>query len=668
MRDGVIPVVGPTVPVAGVDEDAPLATTPDARRDEAERLELLHTYHERPGLWGWITSVDHKSIGKRYIVTAFVFFILAGLNAALMRLQLSRPENTFLGPDRYNQAFTVHGSAMMFLFAVPVMSAFALYLLPLMLGTRDVAYPRLNAFGYWCFLIGGVFLFFSFYMNTGPDTGWFAYVPLSGPQYAPGKRVDVWLQVVTFTEIAALSAAVEVIVTTLKQRAPGMSLNRIPLYVWSILVTSVMILFAMPSVAMASTAMLGMDRLVATHFFNRAEGGDPLLWQHLFWFFGHPEVYIMFIPGLGFISSIVETNTRRPIFGYPVMVLSLFLTGFVAFGLWVHHMFATPIPQLGRSFFTAASVIIALPTGAQIFCWIATIWAGRPRFTTSMLFAIGFMLVFIIGGITGVMIASVPFDLQVHDTYFIVAHFHYVIIGGVVFPLFGAIYLWFPKITGRMLGETLGKWHFWLMFIGTNVTFFPMHLLGMDGMPRRVYTYLPEMGWGDLNMLASMGAAVIATSVLLFAINVLVSLRHGAVAGADPWGAPTLEWATSSPPPPFNFQHLPIAESREPLWHAPEVLPVATGLRSDRREILVTSALDAVPDNRHEHPGPSHWPLVLAIGVGITFIGAVFTPWGYVAGFLFSCVAFAGWAWPKNDDEDRIERQERMPTDAEVSE
>jgi cytochrome c oxidase subunit 1 len=663
MKDGVIPVVGEVV---GADP-ASLAYEHEVARLEREREELARTYRGPGGLWGWITSVDHKSIAKRYIVTAFVFFLLAGLNAALMRLQLATPENTFLGPDRYNQAFTVHGTAMMFLFAVPIMSAFGLYLVPLMLGTREIAYPRLNAFGYWTFLIGGVFLFVSFYMNMGPDTGWFAYVPLSGPEYAPGKRVDVWLQVVTFTEIAGLVAAVEVIVTSFKQRAPGMSLNRIPLYVWSILVTSVMILFAMPAVALASTAMLGMDRLVATHFFNRAEGGDPLLWQHLFWFFGHPEVYIMFIPGLGFISSIVETFTKRPIFGYPVMVLSLIVTGFVAFGLWVHHMFATPIPQLGRTFFTAASVLIALPTGAQIFCWIATIWAGRPRFTTAMLFAIGFMLVFIIGGVTGVMIASVPFDLQVHDTYFIVAHFHYVIIGGVVFPLFGACYLWYPKLTGRLMSETLGKWHFWFLFIGTNLTFFPMHLLGMDGMPRRVYTYLPEMGWGDMNLLASVGAAILVAGVLCFGVNVLVSLRQGVVAGADPWGGPTLEWATTSPPPAWNFQLIPVVESREPLWSELAALPVATGLRSDRREILVTSALDAVPNNRHEHPGETYWPLMMALAIGVTFIGAVFTPWGYVAGFLFAMVAFAGWAWPRGGKEDELSKRDVPPAPQEVA-
>jgi cytochrome c oxidase subunit 1 len=624
-------------------------TLEPGRTQEAEPTdvaELERTYRPPMGLWGWLTTVDHKSIGKRYIATAFMWFLLAGVNAALMRLQLARPENGLFGPDQYNQLFTVHGTAMMFLFAVPIMEAFALYLVPLMVGTRNVAYPRLNAFGYWVFLTGGLFLFISFYLNTGPDTGWFAYVPLSGPQYAPGKRVDVWAQVVTFTEIAALVASVEIIATVFKQRAPRMKLSRIPLYVWAVLVVSFMVIFAMPAVAMASTMMLAMDRLVATHFFNPAEGGDALLWQHLFWWFGHPEVYIMFIPGLGFVSEIIATFSERPIFAYPLMVLALIVTGVVAFGLWVHHMFAAPLSLMGRSFFTATSVFIAIPTGTQIFCWIATIWSGRPRFATPMLFAIGFIVVFVIGGLSGVMIASVPFDLQVHDTFFIVAHFHYVILGGVVFPLFGAFYYWFPKFTGRMLGEKLGKWHFWTFFIGVNVTFFPMHILGLHGMPRRVYTYLPETGWGNLNLLATVGSWIIAVSVILFVINVLRSWRSGVVAGDDPWHAPTLEWSTSSPPPTYNFAEIPIVESRTPLWSSAE-LPVATGLRTDRREVLVTTTIDAEPDNRHEHPSESIWPLGMAVAVGVTFIGAVFTPWAYVVGFILAGIAFAGWAWPR---------------------
>ena len=630
---------------------------PESEHD-AHMAELAHTWSSPGGMWGWLTSVDHKSIAKRYLVTAFIWFGLAGVNAGLMRLQLARPEMNLLGPDRYNQAFTVHGTAMMFLFAVPVMLAFAIYLVPLMVGTRNISYPRLNALGYWAFLTGGILLFASFYVNVGPDAGWFSYVPLAGPEYNPGKRQDVWNQTVTFTEIAALIAAVELAVTIFKQRAPGMSLNRIPLYVWSILVVSLMIMFAMPAIAMASTMMLGMDRLVATHFFNQAEGGDPLLWQHLFWFFGHPEVYIMFIPGLGFVSAIVETYTGRRIFGYPVMVLSLFITGFVGFGLWVHHMFATPIPQLGRSFFTAASVLIAIPSGVQIFCWIATIWSGRPRFTTSLLFAIGFIFVFVIGGLSGVMVASVPFDLQVHDTFFIVAHFHYVILGGVVFPLFGAVYLWFPKVTGRMLGEHLGKWHFALFFIGVNLAFFPMHLLGLDGMPRRIYTYLPETGWGPLNFVSTIGAGVIAVSMVVFVVNVLLSLRSGARASDNPWGASTLEWATPSPPEPWNFAHTPVCESRTPLWSKSgglvTELPVVTGLRTDRRHVLITTALDALPDNRHTHPKETITPLLFAITFAVTFIGVIFTPWALVVGFGLTGLAFAGWAWPRGDYPDQV--------------
>jgi cytochrome c oxidase subunit 1 len=354
----------------------------------------------------------------------------------------------------------------------------------------------------------------------------------------------------------------------------------------------------------------------------------------------------MFIPGLGFVSEIVATFSERPIFAYPVMVLALIVTGVVAFGLWVHHMFATPLPMAGKTFFTLTSVFIAIPTGTQIFCWIATIWSGRPRFATPMLFAIGFIVVFVIGGMSGVMIASVPFDLQVHDTFFIVAHFHYVILGGVVFPLFGAFYYWFPKFTGRMLGETLGKWHFWTFFIGVNTTFFPMHILGLHGMPRRVYTYLPETGWGNLNLLATVGSWIIAVSVILFVINVLRSWKGGAVAGDDPWRAPTLEWATSSPPPTYNFAEIPVVESRTPLWSSTE-LPVATGLSTNRREVLVTTAIDAEPDNRHEHPSESIWPLAMAVAIAVTFIGAVFTPWAYVVGFALAAIAFAGWAWPR---------------------
>jgi cytochrome c oxidase subunit 1 len=616
---------------------------------------LEETWRHRPGFWGWVCSVEHKSIATRYIATAVVFFILGGIEAAVMRAQLARPENAVLGPDAYNQFFTMHGSTMMFLFAVPVMDAMGLYLVPLMNGTRNVAFPRLNAYGYWVYLFGGLFLYVMFFLNTGPDVGWFAYVPLAGPEFTPGKRADVWAQLVTFTEVSALVASVELIVTIFKQRAPGMTLGRLPLFVWAMLVQSFMVLFAMPWVATASQ-FLAMDRLIATHFFNPAEGGDALLWQHLFWFFGHPEVYIIFVPALGFVSMIVAAFTRRQVFGYPAMVLSLVATAFLGFGLWVHHMFATGVPQLGASFFTAASMMIAIPSGVQIFCWVATIWSGRPRFTTPFLFVLGFVALFLIGGFTGVMVASIPFDLQVHDTYFVVAHFHYVLIGGAVFPLFGAFYYWFPKATGRMLDERLGRWNFWLFFIGMNLTFFPMHQLGFDGMPRRVYTYLAATGWGDLNLLASAGAAVIAASVLVFLVNVVRSLRSGARAGENPWGAESLEWATASPPRPYNFAYIPVVDGRAPLWEHPEGLPAVEGLRTDVREVLITTMLDAEPDSRHRHPEPSVWPLLAAIASTVFFVALIFTPWAFPIGIALLFLALLGWAWPRGEEH----REERM--------
>ncbi len=460
--------------------------TPDLRDslldDATLDAALARTWGRKPGIMGWLSSVDHKEIGRRYIMTAMAFLALAGLAAVAMRAQLARPESGLIGPDLYNQLFTMHGTTMMFLFAVPVMQAFSVYLVPLMVGTRNIGFPRLTAFSYWVYLFGGAFLWISFLLNVGPDVGWFAYTPLSGPEFSPGKRADTWAQMITFTEVSSLAVAVSVIVTTFKQRAPGMTLDRIPLAVWAMLVTSFVILFAMPAVMLAST-MLILDRLVGTQFFNHAEGGDQLLWQHLFWFFGHPEVYIIFLPATGFVSSIVAAFARRPVFGYLPLVLALVATAFMAFGLWVHHMFATGLPQLGASFFTASSMLIAVPSGIQIFCWIATLWGSRPKLDTPLLFVLGFIVIFVMGGMTGVMVASVPLDIQVHDTYFVVAHFHYVLIGGAVFPLLGAVYYWYPKITGRMMSERLGKWHFWLAFIGFNLTFFVMHILGLMGMP-----------------------------------------------------------------------------------------------------------------------------------------------------------------------------------------
>jgi cytochrome c oxidase subunit I+III len=618
--------------------------------EAATRARLEKTWSTAPGLWGWLTTLDHKRIGLRYIVTAFAFFALAGLAALVMRLQLSRAENDLVGPDLYNQLFTMHGSTMMFLFAVPIMEAIAVYLVPLMVGTRAIAFPRLLAFSYWIYLFGGLVLWIAFFLNVGPDAGWFAYTPLSGPQYAPGKRVDIWAQMITYTELSGIAVAICVIGTILKQRAPGMALNRMPLFVWAMLVMSFMVLFAMPSVMVASSFLI-MDRLVGTHFYNPAEGGDSLLWQHLFWFFGHPEVYIIFIPALGMVSSIVATFARRPVFAYPLMVLALLATGLFAFGLWVHHMFATGLPRLGNSFYTAASMVISIPTGIQIFSWTATLWLGRPRFTTPLLFVIGFIVVFVIGGLTGVMLASVPLDLQLHDTYFVVAHFHYVLIGGAVFPLLGAVYYWFPKVTGRLLDEGLGKASFWLLFIGFNVTFLPMHYLGLAGMPRRVYTYSAGLGWDGLNLLETAGTVVIALSMVLVAVNIVRSLRRGAVAGANPWGADSLEWATPSPPPSFNFNHIPLVTSSHPLWDT-DRLHVMRGLHLDQRELVLTSVLDARPDLREPSVPPSIWPLLAAVAVGAMFLTSIFTPWAVIVGAVPIAITLTAWFWPKGHPEE----------------
>jgi len=452
---------------------------------------LERAWRDKPGLLGWLKTNDHKRIGKRFIVTAFLFFLAAGLASAVMRAQLAFPDSHLVGPDLYNQLFTMHGTTMMFIFAVPVMQGMAIYLVPLMVGTRNTAFPRMTACAYWLYLLGALSLWFGFAINTGADAGWFAYVPLAGPEYGTGKRMDLWNNLINLTEAMGLMVAVDVSTVILKMRAPGMSLRRMPIFVWSALVTSLMIIFAMPSVMLAAN-LAQFDRMFGTHFFNPAEGGDVLVWQHLFWFFGHPEVYFIFIPGLGFISTIIPTFARRPLFGHTAVVLSMIATGFLAFGLWVHHMFATNLPELGKSFFTAMSMMIAIPTAVQIFCWIATLWTGRINVRAPLLFVLGFFFILVLGGMTGIMVGSVPFDLQVHDSYFVVAHLHYVLLGGAVFPLFGAFFYWFPKFTGRMLGERLGRWQFWLFFVGFNVAFFPMHLLGLEGMPRRIYTYAAE--------------------------------------------------------------------------------------------------------------------------------------------------------------------------------
>jgi cytochrome c oxidase subunit I+III len=633
-------------------------TIPVIERDVDRAARLHRTWGNPGGFFGWFKTVDHKAIGRRFFVTSFIFFLVGGILASLMRLQLARPENRFLGPDQYNQIFTVHGSTMIFLFAVPMMfQAFSIYLVPLMVGARNIAFPRLVAFSYYILTAGGIFFLLGLALNIGGDAGWFGYPPLSGPAFSPGKRVDFWAQMITFTELSALTTAVPIIVTILRHRAPGMTLNRMPIFCWSALTIAFMIVFAMPAV-MVSSSMLLMDRLVATHFFNPAEGGDVLLYQHLFWFFGHPDVYIIFLPGTSITSTLVANFSRRKDFGYEVLVVSTVATGFLGFSVWVHHMFATGLPQISTSFFTAASLMIVIPTATQFFCWTATLWHGKLWFRVPILFIFGFFFIFLIGGMSGVTLASVPLDWQVHDSFYVVAHFHYVLIGSLLFPMFAALYYWMPKITGRMMSEALGHVNFWLFFIGFNMTFFPMHILGMRGMTRRIYTYVPDRPWANLNLLATIGAAFMAAGLLVFIYNFFWSQRAGAVAGENPWYAGTLEWATSSPPPPYNFLELHTVGDREPLWYDPPDSPIVTGVREDVREELITHAVDADPDHKQESPKPSAWPFWTAITTSAFFIGTVFTQWAVFVG-LAVAVTLIGWFWPNRRDTERIKAEER---------
>jgi cytochrome c oxidase subunit 1 len=521
----------------------------------------------------WLMTTDHKKIGLMYIVTAFFFFLVGGVEALLIRTQLAVPNGKVLSPEVYNQIFTMHGTTMIFLFVMPILTGFGNYIVPLMVGARDMAFPRLNAFGYWIVLFGGLFLNSSFLFNAAPNGGWFMYAPLSetaagcGNAYmcTPGMNADFWVLGVLLLGIASISGSLNFVVTILKMRAPGMTLNRMPLFTWMTLVTAFLLLFALPSLTAASVLLL-LDRHLGTHFYQFASGGDPLLWQHLFWSFGHPEVYILILPVFGMISEILPVFSRKPIFGYTFIAWSGVAIGFLSFTVWAHHMFAVGLPPIAQAFFATSTTLIAIPTAVKIFNWIATVWGGKVILRAPMLFALGFIAMFLIGGLNGAALAVVPFDYQVTDSYFVVAHLHYVLFGGSVFGIFGGIYYWFPKMTGRFLGDRLGQVQFWLMMIGVNLTFFPMHLLGLLGMPRRIYTYPANLGWNLDNLLASIGAFIIAASVLVFLWNLFVSLGNGQKAGDDPWDAFTLEWDTSSPPAHYNFLTIPTVRSRRPFY------------------------------------------------------------------------------------------------------
>ncbi len=578
------------------------------------------------GFWGWVTTIDHKRLGIMYSVTAFVFFLLGGTEALLMRLQLARPNGRVLSANAYNQLFTMHGTTMIFLVIMPLSVGLANYMVPLQIGARDVAFPRMNAFSYWLFLFGGIFIYSSFLFGGAPNGGWFGYVPnTSITGYLPGRGTDFWIFGLLLLGIASTAGAVNLVTTSLNMRCPGMSLLRMPIFTWMTLISQFLTLFAMPIITVA-LFLLMFDRDFGSNFFNPAAGGDPVLWQHLFWLFGHPEVYILILPAMGLVSEILPVFARKPLFGYPVMVFSGIAIGFMGWGVWVHHMFAVGLGPVAVSAFSVSTMFIAVPTGVKIFNWIGTLWGGSLRFRTPMLFAIGFIVMFTIGGLSGVTHSLSPSDRQQTDTYYVVAHFHYVLFGGSIFGLFGAMYYWWPKVFGRVLNETLGKWHFWLTFIGFNLTFGPMHILGLQGMPRRIYTYDTSLHLGFWNMVATIGAFIIALAVLVFLYNALVVTPKTPPAPADPWDARTLEWSIPSPPPEYNFATIPTVHGLDDYWHRKYTENEDGRLvrMPEFESVRAASETNVVAEGEHVHmPSPSYFPVVAAFGLLVMAYGMI---------------------------------------------
>jgi cytochrome c oxidase subunit 1 len=603
------------------------------------------------GIWSWIATVDHKRIGLMYGLTSFFFFLVGGLEALLIRVQLARPDQDFLSTDQYNRIFTMHGTTMVFLVVMPMSAAFFNLLLPLMIGARDVAFPRLNAFSFWVFLLGGIFLNVSFFTGGNflkgdlgaPDGGWFGYAPLTLNRFSPDHGIDFWMIGLNVLGIASLAGGFNFVVTILNMRAPGMTLFRMPVFVWMTLVTSLLIVFAMPVIAVALFE-ISFDRLFGANFFNVAKGGTPLLWQHMFWLFGHPEVYILILPAMGIVSEVLPTFARKPLFGYPFVVFSGVAIGFMSWGVWAHHMYTTGLGSVANSAFGITTIMIAVPTGVKIFNWMATLYGGSISFKTPLYFSVGFIAMFTIGGRTGVTHSIVPADYQQQDTYYVVAHFHQVLFGGAIFGLFAGVYYWFPKFTGRMLHEGLGKLHFWLMLIGFNLTFQPMMILGLLGMPRRIQSYPQDYGWGFWNMMATVGAFTIATSILVFMFNVVKSLRGGEIAGDDPWDGRTLEWTIPSPPPPYNFAEVPQVHSLDDFWHR-KYTEDADGMPVLREAVASEHAAPAEHgDGRGIHmPSPSYFPLIAALGFPFIGFGLIYQMALVPVGLLLILVGLYGW-------------------------
>ncbi|HEY9013365.1 MAG TPA: cytochrome c oxidase subunit I, partial [Devosia sp.] len=599
--------------------------------DKRAEDEQLARVWAPPKRWHYFSDVNNSRVGIWYITAAFGFMLFGGVLALLIRLQLAVPENDLISSETYSQLFTLHGTVMMFLFAVPIFEAVAILILPAMLGARDLPFPRLSAFGFWCFVIGGVFVCGSIFFNSAPDAGWFMYPPLSTEQ--SGIGADIWLLGLSFIEVASIAAAVELIVGVLKCRAPGMHINLMPLYAWYVLIVGGMILFAFPPL-IAGDLLFELERLLDWPFFDVTRGGDPILWQHLFWIFGHPEVYIIFLPAIALLAMIVPTFAQRPIAGYSWIVLSAIGTGFLSFGLWVHHMFTTGLPSISLGFFSAASEAVAIPTGIQIFAFIATVMLGKVVRTVPMLYCLGALAIFIVGGLTGVMVAVATFDFQAHDTYFIVAHLHYTLIGGMLFPVMAGVQCYYPFATGKMLSRKLGIWSFWLMFLGFNIAFLPMHLTGLLGMPRRVFTYSAETGWQWLNLLSTVGAFVFAAGFLVFVWDCVRPKKREPDAPRNVWNAGTLEWVTRVPADPWGLRSIPEVDSRYPVWDDKGLLATideGKGLLADasegKRETLVTSVLDAQPLQILRVAKPSWVPAIAAAGLGAVFIFSTFKLW-----------------------------------------